>query len=215
MTHIIDEIEEKCKEKGAKLVIVSKTRSLEQMEYYYQRGYRCFGENKVQELLKKLEWHEDVEWHYIGRLQTNKVKDVVRHVSLLHSLNRYELMEAIEKEAAKQNKTLDCLLQFNLADEDTKSGFALNEAEEIVERVHQFPHIHIKGIMCMGPHVEDEKEIVRVFKLAKSLFDNYKSKEAVNFEMQILSMGMSQDYELALEEGSTMLRIGSILFEEG
>lgn len=215
MTHIIDKIAEDCQYNKAELIIVSKTRSLEQMEFYYQKGYRNFGENKVQELLKKVNWHDDVNWHFIGRLQTNKVKEVVRYCSLLHSLNRYELMEAIEKEALKQNKVMDCLLQFNIAEEETKSGFSLNEWQEVYERVKMYPHIHIKGIMCMGPHVEAEYEIRDVFRKAKSLYDELKMKETSNFEMVYLSMGMSQDYEIALQEGSTMLRIGKILFEEG
>lgn len=214
MTHIIEKIEEKCKDK-AELVIVSKMRELNEMEVYYERGYRIFGENKVQELLKKVGWHEDVQWHFIGRLQTNKVKEVVKHCCLLHSLNRYELMEAIEKEAKKQDKVMNCLLQFNIADEETKSGFLLSEADEVFERVQQYPHIRIKGIMCMGPHVEEEESIRAVFRQAKNLFDSYKVREQKNIEMTYLSMGMSQDYEIALEEGSTILRIGSILFEEG
>lgn len=213
MTQIIERIEEVIQDR-VKLVIVSKTRTLEQMEYYYQRGYRDFGENKVQEVIKKKDWHEDVNWHFIGRLQTNKVKDVVKHCCMIHSLNRYELMEAIEKEATKQNKIMSCLLQFNIAREETKAGFLLEEMQEVYNKVQQYPHIHIKGIMCMGPHVENDQEIREVFKETKKLFDTYKTMECERFTMEYLSMGMSKDYEIAVQEGSTILRIGRILFEE-
>lgn len=213
MTQIIERIEEVIQDR-VKLVIVSKTRTLEQMEYYYQRGYRDFGENKVQEVIKKKDWHEDVNWHFIGRLQTNKVKDVVKHCCMIHSLNRYELMEAIEKEATKQNKIMSCLLQFNIAREETKAGFLLEEMQEVYNKVQQYPHIHIKGIMCMGPHVENDQEIREVFKETKKLFDIYKTMECERFTMEYLSMGMSKDYEIAVQEGSTILRIGRILFEE-
>lgn len=213
MTQIIERIEEVIQDR-VKLVIVSKTRTLEQMEYYYQRGYRDFGENKVQEVIKKKDWHEDVNWHFIGRLQTNKVKDVVKRCCMIHSLNRYELMEAIEKEATKQNKIMSCLLQFNIAREETKAGFLLEEMQEVYNKVQQYPHIHIKGIMCMGPHVENDQEIREVFKETKKLFDTYKTMECERFTMEYLSMGMSKDYEIAVQEGSTILRIGRILFEE-
>lgn len=215
MKQIIEIIEQECSKYNSDLVIVSKMRSLEQMEFYYNRGYRIFGENKVQEILLKKDWHEDVKWHFIGRLQTNKVKDVVRYCSLLHSLNRYELMDAIEKEAIKQNKIMNCLIQFNIAEEESKSGFLISEVNEIIATLKKYPHIHIKGIMCMGPHVVDEIKIRKVFKKAKDLFDNLKLQQTDNFEMKYLSMGMSQDYTLALQEGSNLLRIGKILFEEG
>lgn len=215
MEQVIEIIEQECSKYNAEVVIVSKIRSLEQMEFYYNRGYRNFGENKVQEILLKKEWHEDVNWHFIGRLQTNKVRDVVRYCSLLHSLNRYELMDAIEKEAAKQNKVMDCLLQFNIAEEETKSGFAVSEVNEIIEKLKEYPHVHVKGIMCMGPHVNDEELIRRVFKIGKTLFEELKRFQNSQFEMKYLSMGMSQDYAIALQEGSNMLRIGRILFEEG
>ena len=211
----IESIEEQCAEYNSELVIVSKMRSLEQMEFYYNRGYRDFGENKVQEILLKKDWHNDVNWHFIGRLQTNKVKDVIRYCSLLHSLNRYELMEAIEKEAKKQDKIMNCLLQFNIAEEETKSGFMVSEAQKIYEELQKYPHIHIQGIMCMGPHVDDEESIRIIFRKAKELFEDYKKQEDSNFEMKYLSMGMSQDYKIALEEGCSLLRIGRILFEEG
>ncbi|MBE6114013.1 MAG: YggS family pyridoxal phosphate-dependent enzyme [Erysipelotrichaceae bacterium] len=213
MTQIIERIEEVIQD-TVQLVIVSKMRTLEEMEYYYNRGYRDFGENKVQEIVKKKDWHADVRWHCIGRLQTNKVKDVVKHCCLVHSLSRYELMEAIEKEACKQHKIMPCLLQFNIAEEETKTGFMLSEMQEVYDTVQQYPHIHIKGIMCMGPHVEDPKQIQEVFQEAKKLFDTYKTMERERFTMEHLSMGMSKDYEIAVQEGSTMIRVGRALFEE-
>lgn len=208
----IQEIVAACEEHHVKLVIVSKMRSIPQIEEYYAMGYRDFGENKVQELLKKVSMHDDIHWHFVGRLQTNKVRDVVRYCDLLQSLNRYELIDAVEKEAAKQSKIMKCLIQFNLAEEETKSGFAKEEVFDVLDYLKNCPHIQIEGIMCMGPHVEDTEVIRNVFKEAKELFEALKQYETDYCEMKYLSMGMSADYRIALEEGSTMVRIGRILF---
>ncbi|MBR3840522.1 MAG: YggS family pyridoxal phosphate-dependent enzyme [Erysipelotrichales bacterium] len=212
MKDVIKEIDTLCKSHQAKLVIVSKMRDVDQIEDYYINGYRDFGENKVQELLTKVNLHDDIHWHFIGRLQTNKVRDVVKYCYLLHSLNRYELIDAVQKEANKQNRIMPCLIQFNIAEEETKSGFNINEAKAVIEYVNTCPNIVVWGIMCMGPHVKDEQTIRSVFKEAKQLFEALKKYESDNIQMKYLSMGMSGDYEIALEEGSTMARIGSILF---
>ena len=212
MKEIIKDIDALCKSHHAELVIVSKMRDINQIEDYYSNGYRDFGENKVQELLTKVNMHDDIRWHFVGRLQTNKVKDVVKHCYLLHSLNRYELIDAIQKEAKKQERLMPCLIQFNIAEEETKSGFELSEAKAVVEYIKNCSNIEVWGIMCMGPHVEDEQMIRNVFKDAKSLFESLKEYEDDKFKMKYLSLGMSSDYNIALEEGSTMVRIGRVLF---
>lgn len=212
MKEIIKEIDTLCKTHQAELVIVSKMRDRSQIEDYYTRGYRNFGENKVQELLSKVDMHDDIHWHFIGRLQTNKVKDVVKYCCLLHSLNRYELIDAIQKEANKQNRVMPCLLQFNIAEEETKSGFGIDEANEVIEYIKKCSNIKVSGIMCMGPHVEDKEIIREVFRKAKALFESLKAYEDNQIQMKYLSMGMSSDYEIALEEGSTMIRVGRVMF---
>ncbi|MCF0115499.1 MAG: YggS family pyridoxal phosphate-dependent enzyme, partial [Erysipelotrichaceae bacterium] len=180
---------------GAKLCIVTKKRSKEQIMFYYDQGERIFGENKAQELLTKIDLPSDIQWHFIGHLQTNKVKDVVAHVELIHSVDRLNLVKEIEKEAAKLNKVQKILIQFNIAEEETKSGIAINEAESFFEEVSNYPHLEVKGIMCMGPHVEDEKRIEEVFEQAHNLFNSLKEKYPT---IDTLSMGMSGDYLLAL-----------------
>ena len=212
MKDIIKKIDALCESHHAELVIVSKMRDVNQIEDYYRNGYRNFGENKVQELLTKVNMHDDIRWHFIGRLQTNKVKDVVKHCYLLHSLNRYELIDAVQKEANKQNRIMPCLIQFNIAEEETKAGFDVNEAKSVMEYIKKCPNIAVWGIMCMGPHVKDETAIRSVFKEAKMLFESLKAYECDKDKMQYLSMGMSGDYTIALEEGSAMVRIGSVLF---
>lgn len=208
---VIDEVLSTIKDK-AELVVVSKYQPIEKIEEYYEMGIRDFGENKVQELLTKVNMHDDINWHFIGRLQTNKVKDVVKHCHLLHSLNRFELIDAIQKEAKKQDRIMPCLIQFNIAKEETKSGFEVSEANEVMNYLKNCPNIMIKGIMCMGPHVEDEDCIRKVFKEAKILFDSLKDNNQANWEMKYLSMGMSRDFKIAVEEGSTLVRIGRDLF---
>lgn len=196
--------------KDAQLCIVTKKRSKEQIMYYYNLGERIFGENKAQELLTKIDLPSDIQWHFIGHLQTNKVKDVVPHVQLIHSVDRLNLVKEIEKECTKLNKTQKILIQFNIAEEDTKSGLAINEAFEFFENLKNYPHIEVKGIMCMGPHVEDPERIEEVFEQAHILFNQLKEKYP---SIDTLSMGMSGDYLLALKHGSTMIRVGSALFE--
>ncbi len=213
MKDIIHHIDQLCKRTDTKLVIVTKMRSDEAVEDYYQHGYRDFGENKVQEIMRRKEAHDDIRWHMIGRLQTNKVKEVVRYAYMLHSLNRYELIDAIEKEAAKQERIMPCLLQFNIAEEESKSGFKVNEFKEVMEYLKDKIHIRVCGLMCMGPHVEDVDEIRRVFHKAKELFEEMKAySDHEHFDIQYLSMGMSSDYEIAIEEGSNMIRVGTVLF---
>ena len=204
-----DNIKQKINDHNATLCIVTKNRTIEQIQHYYDLGERIFGENRAQELLTKVHMADDIEWHFIGHLQTNKVKDIMPHVTLIHSVDRLDLLPYIEKEAAKHDKIQEILIQFNIAREDTKSGIHEDEAEAFLHEVRKYPHIRPRGIMCMGPHVEDEAAIEEVFEKAHILSEQLKEKDP---DMNILSLGMSQDAELALKHGSTMVRIGTALF---
>lgn len=196
---------------GSKLIVVSKYRTLQQLQYFYDKGHRDFAENRVQELLVKYEsMPKDIHWHMIGHLQSNKVKYIVPFISMIHSVDSISLLNKIEQEAKKVNRVIDVCLQFNLALEESKSGFLLSDWEDVMKHSQQLDYVRVCGIMVMGPHVDDENEIARVFAMAKELLDtiqkNYPS-------VQELSMGMSDDYKIALKNGSTMIRVGSILFE--
>lgn len=204
---IYDEIIGKCKE--SKLIIVSKFRTNEQILEYYNYGHYLFGENRVQDLVKKYEaLPKNIEWHLIGHLQTNKVKYIAPFVSLIHSVDSISLLREIEKQARKVNRVIDVLIQFNLANEDTKSGIHnIDEFKEMIEL--DLPHVYIKGIMVMGPNVDDKNEIYKIFKEA------YEFKEKLHTlypQITELSMGMSHDYKIAIQNHSTYLRVGSILF---
>lgn len=197
----------------ALLVAVSKTRKIEQIIALYEQGQQDFGENRVQELAMKAEQLPQLHWHFIGHLQTNKVRDVVRYAHLIHSLDRVNLAEALQKEAAKQDKRIDVLIQVNLAQEETKGGFAKEEVIPFLQTMDRYPSLRIRGIMCMGPHVDDQEQIRQVFQEVKNLFLACKEVKHVQVCMDYLSMGMSDDYLIALAEGSNMVRIGSLLFE--
>lgn len=196
-----------------KIIVVSKKRTTEEIMSYYHAGVRDFGENRVQDLIEKAKvLPQDIHWHFIGHLQRNKVKAVLPYVTMIHSVESRELLKVLDKEASLLNKKIDILIQFNIAEEKTKTGLNANEAEEFVKEALSYPNLNIKGIMCMGPHVENEEEIERCFHEAYQL----KEKLAAQFgeeHFSELSMGMSSDWQLALNQGSTMLRIGTILFE--
>ena len=194
--------------KSSKLCIVTKNRNKDQIMNYYNQGERIFGENKAQELLSKVDLPSDIKWQFIGHLQKNKVRSILPYVECIQSVDSFKLANIINKEAIKINKTINILVQFNLAKEDTKSGLSYEEADSFFNQCSSLENIKIKGIMLMGPHVNDEEEIKKVFKQGRELFDSLK----VKYDIDTLSMGMSDDYKLALEEGSTMVRIGSILF---
>ena len=196
---------------GSKLIVVSKYRTLEQLQYYYDKGHRDFAENRVQELLVKYEsMPKDICWHMIGHLQSNKVKYIVPFIQMIHSVDSISLLDKIEQEAKKVDRIIDVCIQFNLAQEDTKSGFMATDWKDVMKHCEELEYVRVCGIMAMGPHVDDEHEIEVVFKMAKELLDTIHSKYPVVKE---LSMGMSDDYKLALKNGSTMIRVGSILFE--
>ncbi len=198
----------------AQLVVVTKKRTDEEIMDYYNLGERLFGENKAQDLCAKAKrLPKDIQWQFIGHLQRNKVKQVIPYVSRIQSLDSVELAKVVEKECAKIDKVMPCLAEFHLALNDTnKTGLSENEAFNFLKEMIQYPHIQIEGIMAMGPHTEDEQEICAVFAEARQLFESLQ-KEFGSDRIRILSMGMSDDYQLALENGSNMVRIGTYLFE--
>ncbi|MBR2794020.1 MAG: YggS family pyridoxal phosphate-dependent enzyme [Solobacterium sp.] len=194
----------------AELCAVSKMHSIEEIQCAYDMGQRRFGENKAAELVSKANaLPKDIEWHFIGHLQRNKVKQILPYVSCIESLDSVRLAETIEKEAAKLDKTVSCLLEFHLALKDeNKTGLPEEEALEVL-RACQLPHINIKGIMAMGPHTEDEAEIREVFQRGRALFERLQKEDR---NLTVLSMGMSDDYPIAVDCGATLVRIGSYLF---
>ncbi len=211
----------KIEERGARLVAVSKTQSPEAVRKLYGLGQRVFGENRVQELLPKREalinmGITDIEWHLIGHLQRNKVRQIVPFIGLIHSVDSLELLQTIDKEAQRAGRAcIDVLLQFHVAQEETKFGLNWAEAVAIAEQKERFEHIRIVGIMGMATQTEDEKQIQVEFAQLRGYFLELKRLYFVdNAYFSRISMGMSSDYELALQEGSNMLRIGSLLFRD-
>ncbi len=197
---------------GVTLVAVSKTRTAQEAKTAYDTGIRDLGENRVQELLeKKLKLPDDVRWHLIGSLQTNKVKKVVGEVYLIHSLDRPELALAIEKESAKKGIVTDCLIEINIGCEESKSGVLPEGLDDLSELARSLEHIRIRGLMAIIPKgtTEENREY---FRRMKQTFDDLKKKESENFRMEILSMGMTNDYVTAMEEGSTLIRVGEGIF---
>ncbi|WP_209399994.1 YggS family pyridoxal phosphate-dependent enzyme [Pseudozobellia sp. WGM2] len=194
------------------LVAVSKTKPIEELMEAYESGQRIFGENKVQEMVGK--WEElpkDIQWHMIGHLQRNKVKYMAEFVSLVHGVDSFRLLKEIDKRASGQNRTIDCLLQMHIAEEDTKFGLDRTELEDMInsKEFKSLANINIKGLMGMATFTENQSQIRREFRQLKSIFDDLKNKIP---QLDILSMGMSGDYKVAIEEGSTMVRIGSSIF---
>ena len=198
----------------AVLCAVSKMHSTEEIRTAYDLGQRIFAENKAQELCAKApQLPKDIEWHFIGHLQRNKVKQILPYVSCIQSLDSLRLAEAIEHAAAAENRTVSCLIELHLAESDTnKTGMSIPEAEDLLQRRGEFPHLQIDGLMAMGPHTDDPSAIREVFHRAAGLFQKFREEVP---SMHILSMGMSDDYTIALEEGSTMIRVGSRLFQKG
>ncbi|MEA1874705.1 MAG: YggS family pyridoxal phosphate-dependent enzyme [Bacteroidota bacterium] len=198
------------------LVAVSKTKPVSVILHAYEAGQRVFGENKVQELQAKYpEMPKDIQWHMIGHLQTNKVKYIAPWIHMIHSVDRMKLLRSINKEAAKAERTIDCLLQFHIAEEDTKFGLDMQEAEQMLESdsFHGFGNVRICGVMGMATFTEDMGQVRREFKHLKSIFEQLKTRFFPNSDaFSEISMGMSADYKIAIEEGATMVRVGSIIF---
>lgn len=198
------------------LVAVSKTKPVSDLMEAYEAGQRVFGENKIQEMAEKFEqMPKDIEWHMIGHVQTNKVKFMASFVSLVHGVDSLRLLEEINKQALKNNRVIDCLLQVHIAEEETKFGLSESELNELLqsESFSQLKNIKIKGLMGMATFTDNQNQIEKEFKHLKSVFDRLsQTQKTGNYEMKILSMGMSGDYQLAIECGSTMVRIGSSIF---
>lgn len=195
------------------LISVSKTKPVEMLMEAYEAGSREFGENRVQEILEKYpRMPEDVRWHMIGHLQKNKVRQVIGKAALIHSVDTVELAEQIEKEAAKQGLDVDILLEVNVAEEESKFGFHVEEAEEAVRKISLLPHVHIKGLMTIAPFVANSEDNREVFKKLSHLYVDIRGKNIDNVSMSVLSMGMTGDYEVAIEEGATMIRVGTGIF---
>lgn len=193
----------------SRVVAVSKTQSSSAINEAIENGYHDFGENKVQELKVKAQTIENVCWHFIGHLQTNKIKDVITYASWIHSVDSIKLINALEKECSKQNKQMNVLLQVNLSEENQKNGCTLQECPQLCEYLSQSNFLSLKGLMVMGPSSIDIDQTRKIFKQAHALL---KELQLSYPDMTELSMGMSQDYPVAIEEGSTILRLGSLLF---
>ncbi|MDW3210981.1 MAG: YggS family pyridoxal phosphate-dependent enzyme [Reichenbachiella sp.] len=200
----------------AKLIAVSKTKPNELIVEAYENGHRAFGENKVQELVDKSETlPKDIEWHMIGHLQRNKVKYIAPFVHLIHGVDTIKLLKEINKEGGKNDRVISCLLQVHIAEESTKFGFSENEIEEFLgsNQLDEFEHVNIIGLMGMATNTSDQTQVRREFAGLKSFFETLKSKYThAHLNLSEISMGMSGDYQIAVEEGSTMVRIGSTIF---
>jgi len=213
----IDKIRQAIPE-GCTLVVVSKTHPIEKIQEVYTTGHRIFGENKVQELVAKYEaLPNDIQWHLIGHLQTNKVKYVTPFVHLIQSVDSVRLLQEINKQAIRNKRVVHCLLQVHIAQEETKFGFSTEEVLTFVAsaELSQLQSVKIVGLMGMATYTEDVGQIRKEFQILKNLFDTLKKINLpTNMSMQELSMGMSSDYTIAIEEGSTMVRVGSAIFGE-
>jgi len=208
---ILEEIPE-----NVKLIAVSKTKPNEAILEAYEGGYRIFGENKPQEMVGKYETlPKDIEWHMIGHLQTNKVKYIAPFVTLIHAVDSIKLLKMINKEAKKNERTIDCLLQFHIADEETKFGFSKEEVEQMfeTEEYKELTNIRIVGVMGMATNTNDNKQVSAEFANLKNIHSEIKDKYFKGEEsFKEISMGMSGDYKLAIEQGSTIIRVGSSIF---
>lgn len=197
------------------LIAVSKTKPVSLIEEAYDEGERNFGENKVQEINEKYPvMPKDINWHLIGHLQRNKVKYIIGKVKLIHSVDSIRLAEQIQNEAAKAGTHMDILIQVNVAEEDTKFGLKADDTENIIREIAKFPNIHIKGLMTIAPYTDNPESNRQFFKKLKQLSVDIKSKNIDNVTMDCLSMGMTGDYQVAIEEGATLVRVGTGIFGE-
>jgi pyridoxal phosphate enzyme (YggS family) len=199
------------------LVAVSKTKPVSDLMEAYNTGQRIFGENKIQEMAEKHEvMPKDIEWHMIGHVQSNKVKYMASFVRLIHGVDNFKLLEEINKQAKKHDRIIDCLLQIKIASEESKFGMTPTEASNLLKYVvfSELKNIKIVGVMGMATFTENENQIKKEFTLLKTTFDALKSLESFNFKPETISMGMSGDFQLAIDCGSTMIRVGSSIFGE-
>lgn len=224
ITENLQEIEKNilaaCEKSGRKreevtLIAVSKTKPVSMLEEVYSTGIRDFGENKVQELCDKYEvLPKDIRWHMIGHLQTNKVKYLMDNVCLIHSVDSLKLANEIEKQAAKSDKIVDVLIEVNIAQEESKYGISKEETLALVIQAAKLPHLRIRGLMTIAPYVENPEKNRIYFRQIKQLSVDIDNQNIDNVTMNILSMGMSGDYTVAIEEGATMVRVGTGIFGE-
>lgn len=218
LEEVEERIQEACRRAGrdrseVTLIAVSKTKPAEVLKEAYDLGIRVFGENKVQELTEKYEvLPKDIRWHMIGHLQTNKVKYIADKVELIHSVDSLKLAETIEKEAAKRHRTIDILVEVNVAEEESKFGLKVEEVIPFIEKVAGFSHINVCGLMTIAPFVENPEKNRSVFADLRKLSVDITEKNIDNVNVSILSMGMTNDYEVAIEEGATMVRVGTGIF---
>ena len=201
---------------GVRLVAVSKFKPAEDISALYQHGQRVFGENHAQEMKAKHEiLPQDIEWHFIGHLQTYKVKYIAPYVSMIHSIDSFDLLKEVNKHAAKHNRVIPCLLQFHIASEETKFGFSQAECEEMLQSAdfQELKNVKIHGVMGMATFTDDQEQVRREFHHLHQIFDELKTHFfSQNPDFKELSMGMTEDYPIAIQEGSTLIRIGSAIF---
>lgn len=213
-------IDEACRMAGrdpkeVTLIAVSKTKPVSMLKEAYDAGARCFGENKVQEIMDKHpQLPEDIQWHMIGHLQRNKVKYIVDKVSMIHSVDSLRLAQTIEQEAAKHNICVPVLLEVNVAQEESKFGLKMDEVLPLIETIADFPHIKVQGLMTIAPYVENAEDNRDFFRQLKKLSVDIEAKNINNVSMSVLSMGMTGDYQVAVQEGATMVRVGTGIFGE-
>ncbi len=196
-----------------KLIAVTKNFGVEEIELAIENGITDIGENRVQELVEKYKILGDkVNYHMIGHLQTNKVKYIIDKVKLIHSLDRLSLAKEINKRAEKYDIIMDTLIQINISKEETKQGISVEEVDEFINSLSEFKNIRVKGLMTIAPYENNIEDTRWIFKELKAIYQDIKSKNYKNVDMEILSMGMTNDYEIAIEEGSTMVRVGTGIF---
>jgi PLP dependent protein len=213
------EIVKQLKEKEVTLVAVSKTKPVEAIKELYDLGHRDFGENYVQELVdKQQQLPNDIRWHFIGHLQSNKVKYIAPFAHLIHGIDSFKLLKEVDKQARKTNRIIDVLLQVHIAQEETKFGLDENELHQLLSinssDLAGLKNIRILGLMGMASFSDDKEKVRDEFKFLKSLFDKHAQLQTPNLQLKTLSMGMSGDYAIAIEEGSNLVRIGSLIFGE-
>ena len=215
-----DNVDAACREAGRSrdevtLIAVSKTKPVEMLSTIYNQGIRDFGENKVQEMCDKMEQlPSDIRWHMIGHLQTNKVKYIVGHTTLIHSVDSLHLAKEIEKQAEKKDVTVDILVEVNIAEEESKFGIHKEETYELVRQIAALPHVHIRGLMTIAPYVENPEDNRMYFRGIRQLSVDIAEQNIDNVDMDVLSMGMTGDYMVAIEEGASMVRVGTGIFGE-
>ncbi len=218
LEHVEEKICRACERSGRKrdevtLIAVSKTKPIEDLKEAYDCGARFFGENKVQEITEKYpQMPQDVKWHMIGHLQRNKVKYIVDKVAMIHSVDSLRLAQAIQSEAAKHQLVVPILIEVNMAGEESKFGVSKEEALPLIQQISALENVHIEGLMTIAPYVDDPEENRWVFQEMKKLSIDIREKNIDNVDMYVLSMGMTGDYEVAIEEGATMVRVGTGIF---